>query len=79
MNLFVHRLSELAEISGKSQNEISKDLGIYKQKFSRWKTGYTEPNLDELILIAEYFEVSTDYLLGLEDETGAKTKLTEKK
>ena len=72
MSSFVQRLSELIENSGKQQNEICKDLGIYKQKFSRWKTGYTEPNLEDLIMLANYFDVSTDYLLGLEDETGTK-------
>lgn len=67
MNLFVSRLNELIKNSGKQQNEICKDLKIYKQKFSRWKLGNTEPNFDELILLAKYFNVSTDYLLGLED------------
>ena len=65
--IFADRLRELVQNSGKSQNEICKDLGIYKQKLSRWKTGNTEPNLDDLIMLAKYFDVSVDYLLGLED------------
>ena len=79
MSLIGKRLSELIENSGKSQNEICKDLGIYKQKLSRWKVEYTEPTLDDLILLADYFEVTTDYLLGLEDETGTKIKINLKK
>jgi len=79
MNLFVRRINELLNLSVKMQKEISAEMGITKQKLSKWKKGYNEPNLDELIMIAEYFEVSTDYLLGLEDETGAKTKLNDKK
>lgn len=67
MNLFVQRLNELIENSGKQQKEICKALGIYKQKFSRWKLGETKPNYDELIMLAKYFNVTTDYLLGLED------------
>ena len=78
MSLFDKRLTELIESSGKQQNDICKDLGIYKQKLSRWKLGSTEPNLDDLIMLATYFEVSTDYLLGLEDETGAKINLIKK-
>lgn len=74
MNTFVDRFSELIAASGKMQKDIGKDLGVCKQKFSRWKTGFTEPNLDDLIMIAKYFDVSTDYLLGLEDETGMKIK-----
>ncbi len=67
MNLFNERLNELIESSGKQQNEICKDLGIYKQKLSRWKLGETKPSYDELILLAKYFNVTCDYLLGLED------------
>jgi len=78
-NKFTLRLQELILESGKTQNKISADLGVVKQKLSNWKLGVIEPNLDDLIMLAKYFEVSTDYLLGLEDETGAKTKLTDKK
>ena len=31
---------------------------------SKWKTGYSEPNFDDLIMLSKYFDVSTDYLLG---------------
>ena len=75
MNFFVTRLNELIVNCGKPQIEICKELGIYKQKLSRWKTGVTKPKLDDLILLATYFNVSIDYLLGLEDETGTKNKL----
>ena len=66
-NLLSVKLSELIRESGKTQNKISAELKIPKQKLSNWKTGYTEPNLDDLITLALYFHVSTDYLLGLED------------
>lgn len=72
MNLFIPRLKELLKNSEKMQKEICEELQIPKQKLSNWKSGYTEPNLDDLISIAIYFDVTTDYLLGLEDETGAK-------
>ena len=67
-NLLPVKLTELIQESGKSQNAISAELHIPKQKLSNWKTGYTDPNLDDLIMLALYFEVSTDYLLGLDDE-----------
>ena len=75
MNLFVQRLSELVVDSGKMQKDICKEMGIPKQKLSRWKTGYNEPSMDELIMLASYFNVTSDYLLGLEDETGTKVKI----
>lgn len=71
-NNFSKRLEELIGESGKSQNSVARELKIPKQKLSNWKTGYTEPALDDLILLALYFHVTADYLLGLEDETGAK-------
>ncbi len=74
MNLFISRLRELIVESGKMQKDICADLGIPKQKLTRWKTGYNEPSIDEIIMLALYFNVTTDYLLGLEDETGAKVK-----
>ena len=36
------------------------------------KFGYNEPSMDEIIMLAVYFDVSIDYLLGLEDETGSR-------
>ena len=64
--------------SGKMQKDICADLQISKQKLSKWKSGYNEPSMDELIMLALYFEVTSDYLLGLEDETGAKHDFEEK-
>lgn len=67
MNLFSKRLSELISESGKSQNLISRELQIPKQKLSRWKIGYNEPDLDEIIVVAHYFGVTCDYLLGVDE------------
>ena len=39
-----------------------------------WECEQSQPDLETLIKIACYFDVSTDYLLGLEDETGTKSK-----
>lgn len=70
-NQFIERLRDLIDESGKMQIEICRDLNISKQKLSKWKTGYNEPSMDDLIMLALYFDVSADYLLGLVDETGA--------
>lgn len=72
MNVFSIRLQKLIEESNKTQNAICKDLGISKQKLSKWKTAYNEPSLDELRVIAIYFGVTSDYLIGLENEDGVK-------
>lgn len=74
VNLFVPRLKELISESGKMQKDICADLGIPKQKLTRWKTAYNEPSIDEIIMLASYFNVTCDYLLGTEDETGMKIR-----
>ena len=66
-NLFVQKLQELIAESEKLQNEICKDLGISKKKLTKWKLGYNEPSIDEIIMLAKFFNITTDYLLGLED------------
>ncbi len=70
MNFFKLRLVELIKQSGKMQTEIAKELNIEKQKITHWKSGYIEPNIDDLIKLARYFNVSIDYLVGNENEDG---------
>lgn len=48
-----------------SQVELAHILGVSKQCVSNWENGYIQPSLDMFIKIAQYFNVSTDYLLGL--------------
>ena len=72
MNLFQARLKELLQAKEKSDMEISKEIGVTKQKLSHWKTGYTEPCMDDLIVLAHYFDISVDYLIGYENEDGTK-------
>lgn len=48
-----------------SQTELSKIIGCTRQAVSLYATGQSTPDIDVLLKIAEYFEVSTDYLLGL--------------
>lgn len=69
MNQFVSRLNELPKNSGNLQQDICRELGISKKKLSKCKTGYNQPNRDDLMILAMYFNVSGDYLLGLEDES----------
>lgn len=71
MSLFLSRFRELLAESGKMQKDICDDLGISRQKLSNWKTGYSEPNFDDIIMLAKYFDVSADYLLGLSDDLDA--------
>lgn len=72
-NKFTNKLNYLIKTSGITQTKISDDLGIKKQKLSQWKSGYIEPNIDDLIKLAKYFNVTIDYLVGYENEDGTRT------
>ena len=72
MNLFIPRLKELINQSGKMQKEICAQIGISPKRLSYWKTGRIEPHLDDIILMADYFGVTTDYLLGYTNADGSK-------
>lgn len=68
MKKFNERLKELRESKNLTQTQLAKDLFIDQRSISFYEIGKYEPNLDTLIKIAKYFEVSTDYLLGLTDK-----------
>jgi len=63
MNYFQVRLTELLKANN-SQTEFCKILKIPKQQLELWKTGYQEPSIQNLNLLANYFNVSVDYLTG---------------
>ena len=61
------RLRELRKSKGISQLKLAIDLNTNQNTISRYETGEREPGLCELIKIADYFGVSTDYLLERTD------------
>lgn len=64
---FTRCLNMLIKESGKLQKEIAKDLNIPETTFSGYVRGKSSPGLEILVKIAEYFNVNTDYLLGLSE------------
>ena len=66
-NCFGKKLRDLRTEKGISQRELGNALGFCNQTVRFWESGQREPDLDSLVLIARYFDVSTDYLLGLAD------------
>ena len=64
MNRFAQQLRELIAETKKKQVQICKELQIKKQVLSNWKTGFCEPCIDDILMLADYFGVSADYLLG---------------
>lgn len=58
------RLKELRKKKGISQLRLATDLNTTQNTISRYETGEREPGIDELIKIADYFNISVDYLIG---------------
>ena len=61
------RLKELRKRKGLSQLRLATELNTTQNTISRYETGEREPGIDELIKIADYFNVSVDYLIGRTD------------
>ena len=66
-NMFCERLKELRIEKGVGQIELSKAIAVSKGIISLWENGLREPKLSNLIALAQFFEVSIDYLVGLEN------------
>lgn len=54
---------ELRNKKGVSDYRVSKDTGITKSTFTDWKSGRSNPKVDKLIILADYFGVTVDELL----------------
>ena len=57
-------LQILREANGLTQRQISVDLGITQQAYSRYERGDREPDLEMLCKLADYYGVTVDYLIG---------------
>jgi transcriptional regulator with XRE-family HTH domain len=63
-NLLGERLILLRQESGLTQEKLAEIFKTKKATISRYETGTRDPKLDTLIEFADFFKVSTDYLLG---------------
>lgn len=70
---FGKKLKELREENKLTQLEIATMLSVSKTTICQWEKHKQEPSLNDICELTNIFKVSADYLLGLEDETGAKT------
>ena len=61
------RLKELRKENGITQVRLANDLNVTKATVNDWEHEKCETSFSMLAKIAKYFNVSTDYLLGLED------------
>ena len=62
-----NRLRELREEKGLTQKELAKQLNMSQTGYSKYETGENDISTRILIILAELYEVSVGYLLGVED------------
>ena len=67
MEIFSKRLKELRIGKGLSLRQLANEIQVNNTTIGRWENQLRIPNIIELKKIAEFFNVSADYLLGLQD------------
>lgn len=64
------RLKELREEKNLTQSDIATAINTTRTNIGRWEKELNEPSANFIILLADFFECSTDYLLGRSDDFG---------
>ena len=78
----LERIFELVKKKKIQQKDLATNIGVRPSTLSDWKKQRIKPSVDDIIKIAQYFNVSTDYILGLTDIpcntlSQSQTELTE--
>ena len=67
------RIQSLRKSKGISQEEFADQIGVSRQTVSKWESEQSIPDIDKVIAMSDYFEVTTDYILkGIEPQKAAK-------
>ena len=67
MSKFSKNLKELRIEKGLSQQELAQIFNVTQSTAAKWESGDREPNFSILIELSNYFNISTDILLGIKD------------
>lgn len=68
------RIKSLRESSGLTQAEIARSLGISRSGVNAWEMGLSVPSTQYIVELAKKYNVSTDYLLGMENTATISVK-----
>ncbi len=63
---FATRLKDLRKENGIGQNQLAEQLGLSNASISYWENAKQEPSASALFKLANFFDVSVDYLLGID-------------
>ena len=64
MKVFCERLVEQRKLNKMTQRQVAEKLNIKQPSYIRYEKGLAEPSLESLVVLADLFDVSIDYLLG---------------
>lgn len=77
--LLSDKIKMLRENAGITQSELAKSLGLTRSAVNAWEMGLSVPSTQYIVELAKAFNVSTDFLLGMEDSAAVSVKgLTER-
>ena len=65
--LFNERLVELRKEKGATQKEVADAIGVARSTYQGYENGKREPSIQIIKALCKYYDVSADYLIGLED------------
>lgn len=61
---FPAKMKKARDKTGLSQDEVARETNISQSHISKYETGALEPDLEKLGILADFYEVSVDWLLG---------------
>ncbi|MCL2076958.1 MAG: helix-turn-helix domain-containing protein [Oscillospiraceae bacterium] len=74
MNI-ANRIHDLRKAKGISQEEFAAQIGVSRQAVSKWESEQSLPEIEKVIIMSDYFEVTTDYILkGIQTKEQAREK-----
>ncbi|SMF72728.1 DNA-binding transcriptional regulator, XRE-family HTH domain [Paenibacillus uliginis N3/975] len=71
--MYGHRIAELRENNGWTQEELSEAIGISRASLSHYEKNRRKPNLETLTRLADKFHVSIDYIIGRRNPPQSKS------
>ena len=57
------RIQYLRKMKGISQEELAEKAGVSRQAVSKWESDQSTPDVEKIIIMSDYFGVTTDYIL----------------
>ncbi len=69
---FTSKLKHAREKTGFTQREVSRETGIPQSTIANYETGRTQPDIENLGILADFYGVSLDWLLGTKGHTERK-------